>query len=194
MTDERLTRAERQDLLRVARMRAKHSRTMLDARKAELLADLEEQLSARFPVNDPRWEDVTREAEQAVAAANDRIEEVCQQVGVPLEFAPHLGLDWYHRGQNASAQRRAELRALGSRKIDASAKAAKSEIDHVELRASEAILADGLASTDARAFLDRIPEPAQLMTPVTLEDVENERIASKEARSSDWMRQLGGAG
>lgn len=182
-TAERLTRTERGDLQKIARMRARQSKAMLDARKAELLADLEEQLSAKFPANDPRWATVTSEAQKAVAQANDVIRGICQDEGVPLEFAPSLNLSWYSRGENAAAERRAELRALGQRKIDASAKYAKVEIDRVELDVCTAIIADGLRSSDAREYLERIPEPAQLMCPVTLDEVESERQAAKVDRA-----------
>lgn len=182
MSEERLTRAERGDLQRIARMRARNSRAQLDTRRAELLADLEVELASKYPINDPRWAEFTEEAKKAVDAADRLIEAKCAELGIRPEFRPGLGLQWYERGENGSSKRRSELRTLGQAKLDAAAKTAKLEIDRVEMETCTAILADGLRSADAQEYLARIPEPKQLMQPLSLDDVETDRLERAAAR------------
>lgn len=67
------------------------------------------------------------------------------------------------RGQNASAKRRAELRTLGNAQIDELLKKAKHEISRSSLAVQTQILAGGLDTPAARAFLESMPTPEALM-------------------------------
>ena len=60
-----LTRAERGDLAKVARMRARVAKADVAAREAELAAQLEAELSAVYPAKDPRWADLKEAADAA---------------------------------------------------------------------------------------------------------------------------------
>ena len=111
----RMTKGERNDLAGLVRQRAKLLKAAAAQRSAELLADFERQLGTIHSYDDDEtWRAATATAEQAVGAANAQIAERCQELGIPKEFAPTVRFSWYGRGENASKDRRAELRRMSS--------------------------------------------------------------------------------
>lgn len=168
-----LTRAERGDLAKVARMRARVAKSDVAAREAELAAQLEADLSAVYPAKDPRWADLKEAADAAAKAADEELRRRCIAAGIPEEFRPSLGVWWSGRGENGTAKRRAELRTLGRAQIAALGKRAKVEIERTE--------ADVLRSDAARAALADIPTPETLMPPLVLVELEA-ALPSKGAR------------
>jgi len=169
------TRAERDDLQKVARMRAKIAKADVAVREAELLADAEEKLSAVFSAHDAAWREAQKIADEAIAAMNRRVAEVCDARGVPRSFRPSAGLYWSNRGENGTAARRAELRKRAQTRIAASGKAAKLAIERAEAQVLTEIIAGGLTSDAAREFLESIPTPEQLMPPLTVAELERGR-------------------
>lgn len=105
-----MTRSDRDQLLRVLRQRVKVAKTEVDQRAAELRADFERQLAARYTFGDEAWQAITAEAKLAVDEADARIADICRERGIPAEFRPGLNLGWYGRGENAAKERRGELR------------------------------------------------------------------------------------
>jgi hypothetical protein len=82
--------------------------------------------------------------------------------------------DWRHellrypvRGENVVATRRQELRKVAYTRIDAIAKDAKLQIEQFSLDTQTKLLAGGLESAEAKAFLESMPTPEQLMPPMT---------------------------
>ena len=169
---EDMTRRDREDLARVARMRAKVAKAGVAHREAELSADVEEQLSARFKRSEPAWAEITKQAQQAVTLADQEIARLCRERGVPEEFRPGLRLDWYSRGENAEVSRRAELRKLAQARIAAVGRQAKTAIEAKTAEVLTVLIAGGLESSEARAFLETIPTPQQLMPPVVIAELE----------------------
>lgn len=183
-----LTRAEQTDLQRVIRMRAKVARSEIESQKANVLADLEQQLAAEYPPDDPRWADITKQAEVAVREADSKIAEICEAMGIPKQFRPGMGITWRDRGANGFATRRAELRRAGEARADALAKEIKAAIDRAELDAATAVVRVGLTSETAQQLLDGIPRPADLMQSMALLELESS-IKSKQDRRQiypDW--------
>ncbi len=110
MTEEHISREERADLLRVVRNNEKISIQKAKLHSAAILAEFERQISAKYPVNHPAWRSVTDAVEKAAALANAKIADECEKLGIVREFAPRVQCDWSDRGENAYAERRAELR------------------------------------------------------------------------------------
>src|SRR4051812_9942660 len=111
MTEERMTRSEREDLQRLIRQREKVQKSAARERSAQMLADFETQMSAIYrPEDDPVWEQLMIVAQREVDKAQKQVAARCQELGIPKQFAPKMGLHWKHRGyDNALAERRAEL-------------------------------------------------------------------------------------
>jgi hypothetical protein len=159
-----MRKAEREELARVVRLRCKVAKTAVAQRQKELLADVERQLSTIYKFDDAVWADITRHADEAVRWADEQIARICRERGIPEEFRPGMYLSWHGRGENALNERRVELRRRAQTQI--AAEAAKAAIEAREAEALTALIADGLESAEAQAFLNSLPTAEQLMPPV----------------------------
>ena len=118
-----MTSSERQALLVLLRQRECVAKADAAEYAATLMADFEAKLAAVYqPEDDPVWEKIHEAADKAVAEANARILEVCRELGIPKKFAPGIRAGWYGRGENASSERRAELRRVAKTEIEARVK------------------------------------------------------------------------
>ena len=161
---ETMTRREREDLAKLVRQRALLERAGAAQRKAELLADVERQLAAIYSYDeDETWKSATEAAKREVEAANQRVAERCQELGIPKEFAPGLAIGWYGCGANAVASRRAELRRAAKARLDTMEKTAQTEIERASFEAQTHLIADGLTTEAARGFLESLPCDESLM-------------------------------
>jgi hypothetical protein len=172
MTDDVMTRQERTLLSQVAKQRARAAKSSVAHRKAQLLADYEEQSSALYASEDAAWAEVVEEGRRAIAQANRRVQQVCEERNIPAELAPSIGTYWAPRGANADPKRRAELRKLAERQIDAAARQTVAAIDRAEADVQVELLTGALTTDAARAFLDSIPTPEALMPPLRLDELE----------------------
>ncbi len=162
-----MTRRDREDLARLARLRERVAKTSASQRKAELLADFERQLGAIHSYDDDEtWRALKDDAQQAVDEADRRVAERCRELGIPSRFRPFLHLSWHGRGENAAKERRAELRRIATTRLDALEKQAKAEIEARSAVIQTEILAGGLETSAARAFLESMPTPEALMPPL----------------------------
>lgn len=170
---ERMTRAEREDLARLIRRReklAKYEITVLAARRK---ADFERQMATIHSYDDDAVWKAAHELAQSVAAeANQQVAERCQSLGIPREFAPGIAVGWYGRGQNASLQRRAQLRKVAYTRIDKTERDAKLQIEKASLAVQTLLLAGGLKSAEAKAFLESMPTSEMLMPAVSVAEAE----------------------
>jgi hypothetical protein len=163
-TGVRMTSSERAELLKLARARAKVAKDDAASRAAELKADFERQLASVYHFDtDETWASAMRSAEEAVAAAQDDVARRCGELGIPRELAPGIDVSWYSRGQNASRERRAELRKVAYTRIDALEKDARRQIEARSVEIQTELVAEGLTSERATAFLHALPSPAELM-------------------------------
>jgi hypothetical protein len=167
-----ITRAERGDLLKIARLRARVALGEIEQRSAELLADFEQQLASvySFDTNDV-WAVAEAAAEAAVDKAAADIAAECRRLGIPKRFAPGLSLGWYGRGENACAQRRIELRKVAKTRIEALAAGARAAINRASAEIQTELIATGLGD-EAKALLDKMPSAKALMAPLAVEEVE----------------------
>lgn len=176
-----LLRRDRDDLVRIAKMRAKIARSEIEGRKAELLAEVERQLAAKYEFDDHRWADVTRQAERAIAETNERIRQVFTDADIPIEFAPGVTLGWYSRGETASKERRAELRRCAERELDAKGKVAKVAIDRAEAEVITDLLAVTMAD-EAKGRLEAMPTVAELLVAPSVAELESAAEFSRRSQ------------
>jgi hypothetical protein len=174
-------KTDREELSRVIRLRAKVTRADVDRRKLDLMAELEQQLSQRFKMDADLWKDVTAKAEAAVAEADAQIAGIRRERGVPEEFRPKLTLNWWSRGENALASRRAELRKVGLARIEAAAAAGKLAVEAKEADLLTALIADGLETDDARKWLETIPGAKELLPASVIGELSLSPLAVKAA-------------
>jgi hypothetical protein len=167
-----ISKAEREEITRVIKKNEQAAKAAAARRAAHLLAEAERQLSARYKFDEEVWADITRAAKDQVDKADAEIARICRERGVPEEFRPGLSLGWYGRGENAIGARRAELRKLAKAKIDAIEADAVAAIELHSARALTKLVAGGLQSRDALAFLESLPTAEQLMPPLSVDALE----------------------
>lgn len=167
-----MSEGERKRLAEQVRREERVAKTSLKQRSARLKADMEQQLAARFQEDDARWRAITAEAKKAVEDCDAKIATICREMGVREEFRPGLSLGWYGRGENASKDRRAELRRVGEKLIDEQEAAGKVAVERRSVEIQRELLAGGLQSEDARAFLMSMPTAEQLLPPLSLAELD----------------------
>jgi hypothetical protein len=165
---ERMTSRERSELGALIRARAKVARAVADEVKTKRLADFEVQLTSAFSAEDERFRDITAFARQALSRANQELTERCEQLGIPEAFRPQFSLGWIGRWENATAERRAELRRVAHTQADADQKEALRKIEVASVEAQTELLRAGLDTAAAHAWLESMPTPEQLMPPLNV--------------------------
>jgi len=160
-----MTVKERSDLLALVRARARVAKAETDERAAALLADYERQSATIFPFDrDETWKAATLVLEAAYRESQCQVAERCDELGIPKEFQPSLSPPyWRGRGENAFASRRAELRKVAMTQIELLRKTAVTLIERKAVEVQEQLVADGLTSDAARAFLEAMPKVTTLM-------------------------------
>lgn len=160
-TSTPMSSAERAELGKLVRLRGRVAKTDIEARQAALTADAEAQLTVIYDARDEAWRDITERANSLITDANTELAARCAEVGIPEQFRPRLSASWH--GRATDRERRAELRRLARVRLDASAKAAKVEIDRATADLLTTLAAGGLASVEAQSFLDSMPSITELM-------------------------------
>ena len=170
----RMTKAERSDLLALIKKRERVMKTMAAERSAEMVAEFEAQAAKIYTFNDDAvWQQAERDAAEAVKAAQEAVAERCVLLGIPREFAPSLNLSWHGRGENAFTWRMTELRRAAKKRIEAIEAEACSRIERMSLDAQAELLSQGLDTDAARAFLETAKQDmTALMPSLRVVDVE----------------------
>jgi len=168
--DRPLTRNEREDLLKVARLRERVAKSEAKRRASELLADFEQQMARQYSFDENEiWAAAYQQADQVVAGANETIRNECAKLGIPPQFAPRIGSYWSSRGENIVGARRAELRKVARSRIEEILKSALERIERGLLEFQTSVLAIGM-SGPANALLSAMPDVSDLMPKLVLQD------------------------
>lgn len=187
MTEQRqMTKGEREDLIRLVKQRERVAKTAAEQRSAAMLAEFEQQISALHAFNDNAvWKAATEAAIDAAKAANEQIMAEATKLGIPAEFQPKLQFHWARRGENEYSQRRDELRRLAKAEIDALEKVARVQIESTSVAAQTEIIANGLNSEAALAFLNTLPAIDSMMPALDVTTIQA-KLAERARRSGDY--------
>lgn len=172
MSDEPMSKAERLELTKIVRQRARLAKDDVTAREAQIIADAEAALAQKFREDDAAFAELMAEARGYMAELKAKLDAKCAELGIPAEFRPGAELYWFTRGANSDPKRRAELRAVVRTQAAASAKRARLEIDRESVAIQEKLMAGALASAAAREFLAALPTPEQLMPEIQIKELE----------------------
>lgn len=180
-----MSKAEREDLIRLVKQREKVAKTAAEQRSAAMLAEFEQQVSALhdFATNEV-WKAATDAAIEAAREANDKIAAEAERLGIPKEFRPKLNYSWARRGENEYRERHDELRRLAKAEIDALEKVARVQIESQSVAAQTEIIANGLNSQAAIEFLDKLPAIDSMMP--TLDVTAIQAKLAERARKSGY--------
>jgi hypothetical protein len=140
--------------------------------KEERLANFEEEIATVFSAEDEAFRDVVAYVEELMKKANAEIDRRCDELGIRRAFRPRLMMAMSGRGENASKERRAELRRAAEARAESDMLKAKKEIRRTFTDALEMLAIGALNSDEARAFLAQMPRPEALMPEVRLADLD----------------------
>jgi hypothetical protein len=181
---EKLTKYDLDKLLQLDRNEAKALKNATDARRVQVIAKGEADLARRYRFDhSPEWAEAYAEAQEIISKLNEKVREDLKAAGIPVEFAPGAGVFWSDRGENAVAQRRAELRRVLVTEALAQQKAACVAIDLYSVKCQRELLACGLESQTAKEILASRPTLEALMPALKLEDLEKKIDANASAQN-----------
>jgi hypothetical protein len=191
VTDETMTRRDRDQLAQVAKMRARVAKSSIEQRELVLRSQVEDELKALFDTEDA----LARKAEETAAAvvrqANADLKERLDELAIPEYFRPQIGMGKAERlifGPESNAARRMSLRQLATSRIKALGAGAKNEIDKQCADTVTALIAGGLSGEEAQRFLDLMPTVEQLMLAPSVAELE----AVHDEQRRDRRQLLGG--
>jgi hypothetical protein len=162
-----MTKAERDDLVRLIKQRERVAKTAAEQRSAAMLAEFERQVSALHDfATDEVWTAAAQAAADAAKKANAEIAARAKELGIPDEFAPKLGYSWLRRGENEYSARRAELRRVAKAEIETIEKLARVQIEASSVEAQTQVIANGLTTDAAIGFLEKMPAIETMMPPL----------------------------
>jgi hypothetical protein len=169
-----MSNRERTELISLCKQRAKLAKQMAAYRAADLLAGFEAQLASEYSWDgEETWAEAHGIVDEAVADANARILDRCRELGIPPRFSPSIEHYWRNRGENASRERRAELRKVAASRIDAMTKGAQVQIDRAALEVQTYLVGEGLETEAAREFLESgLPTVETLMPALAVPEIE----------------------
>lgn len=158
-----ITKGERAELRSLIRQRFKVLRADVEARRAELEAELEERITARFSDEDKQWSDAMFLIKEAAREANRQANDILrglnfEQMDASRDFEIVAARDI----RQPKAERNV-LRTNGSKRINAQVRNAQLQLDRQEADLLTRLVAHGLDSEDARAFLGEIPTVSALV-------------------------------
>lgn len=166
-----MNKTERDELRRLIRARFKVLRSDVDQRKAELLAELEQEITAKFADEDRRWNDAMYVIEQARLEANRKINDVYRGL-IPDLWGGHDRDVVTVRHAGRPNHQRGVLRIQGEKQVDARCRAALLELERREVDLLTELATSALESAEAVAFMGRIPTVSELVPASRLREIE----------------------
>lgn len=104
--------------------------------------------------------------------ANEDVQAEAAKLGIPEDFRPKLSFSWARRGENEYKERREELRRVAKAEIDALEKVARVQIESQSVAAQTEIIAHGLNSEAAVAFLNSLPKIESMMPALDVSEIQ----------------------
>lgn len=165
-----MNKGERDELRRLVRQRSKVLRDEVKARTAELAADVEQKLVARFYERDEKRLQAEREIQRIIDDANTRIGAVLaeidhQMTGVGRTFIAPAHIRW-------DTTDRLALRSAALRDIESRAAAAVLSLSRQEVDLLEQLARGALESEEAMAFLANLPSVGELVPAARMDELE----------------------
>lgn len=168
-----MNKTERDELRRLIRARFKVLRSDVELRKAELLAELEAEIAARFADEDKRWRDAAFVIDKIRREANGQINDVYRELIGKDEYGTatdHNLVSIRHIAQPHN--NRGHMRNQGAHQIEARCKAALLELDRREVELLSDLATSALESAEARQFMQQIPTVTELVPAYRLREIE----------------------
>jgi len=158
--------------------------------KAELVADAEAKLVMELDAEDEMIKEAGKIAREAIAKYQPLIDEVITEandkLGIPKKLRQTLNLSACISMPRTNTSRRAELRRLAARRLDAAEKRVSAQIDVQVLKIETDLLAGGL-SDEALQYLTGM-ENAQMAVRSQMPNVTKADVEADYYRENPWAR------
>lgn len=158
-----ITKGERSELAGLIKRRFKVLRADVEARRAELEAELEDRIAAKFSEEDKAWNDAMFLIQEAAREANRKANDILRGLNIDAYDSSREYEIVTARDVRQPKAERNVLRANGSKRINAQVKSALLQLDRQEADLLTRLVATGLESEEARAFLGEIPTVSTLV-------------------------------
>jgi hypothetical protein len=113
-----------------------------------------------------------------------------KELGIPDEFHPRISFTWAQRSEDAYRSRRDELRRVAKAEIDAMEKITRVQIEAESVRAQTQVIAHGLHSEAALAFLESLPAIENMMPTLDIDTIQK-KLAERARRSGGGFHLIG---
>jgi hypothetical protein len=166
-----ITKTERAELRSVVRQQFRVLRAEVTQRKAELYADVEDQIADRFGADDRTWAGVMHEVHEAVLECNRRINDAFYRAG--YQERGRSERMWIGEPNIRKPEgKRNELRHQAGSRIEAQVKGAMLNLDRREADLLRTLAIGAIESEEARAFLEALPTVGELVPAARLAELE----------------------
>jgi hypothetical protein len=165
-----MTKSERAELKSVVKQQMKVLRAEVVQRKAELLAQVDDEIAASFEEEDRQWSALQHEVHEAVLEANRRINDALYRHG--FETRGDTERMWVQApSMRQPKEKQYELRQRAAHRIEARVKDAMLQLDRQEADLLRTLAVGALESEAAQEFLSSIPSVAELVPAARLEQL-----------------------
>jgi hypothetical protein len=181
----KLTRTEREGLLRILRANVKAAKAAILSREAELKPAFEIQLDTIYaPDGDPVWNEAYKAALKACQPYIERIEQRCNELSIGTRYRPKLRPpSWQYGDEQIFKELRIERRKIAHAQIEEKLKKDAEELERKSATMQMEIIAEGFITEAARQFMATLPNIDQLIPPLRIEElaalVEGKALPSK---------------
>lgn len=166
-----ITKGERVELKSVVRNQFKVLRAELEQREAELHAEIEDQIVAKYRETDLAWEATQHLIHEATMEANRKINDLLTEAGYQIRGGTERM--WLHTPTpTRSEESRMELRRHANAQIAARVKAARLRLDREEADLLRTLAVGALESDEAHRFVGTIPTVGELVPNARLAELE----------------------
>lgn len=180
-----ITKGERTELRSIVRQQFKVLRHEVEQRQAELLADLDEQIAARYADEDRQQQALLFRAHEICEAAGREITDLLKGSGVvhghadmPIRMGdtPEVSIERpvhvLMETVTWSKADRLQLRRAAVERLQANVKGALLNLERREADLLRTLAVGAIESAEARAFLEAIPTVAELVPSARLLELE----------------------
>jgi hypothetical protein len=171
-----ISKAERTELRSVVRQQFKVLAAEVQQRRAELVADADRQIAARYADDDKAWREAEWLVAEAARKANREANDVMRGLLGDAWPASHdktlVGMATQQLRQMQPLNERTEARTTLLHRIDAQVRQTQLALARQEANLLTDLASDAVESAEARAFLRRIPTVSELVPAVRLQELE----------------------
>lgn len=166
-----ITKGERTELRSIVRQQFKVLRAEVGQRRAEMHAEMEEEVVHRFREDDATWEACQFDIQQAVLACNRAVNDALYKHGYAArEGSERMWVEAPAMRKPDQAEQR-HVRMAAAAKVEERVKGALLSLDRQEADLLRTLAVGAIESDEARSFLEAIPSVGELVPAARLAEL-----------------------